>query len=161
MTWVVPGDGLWYEDIPIGEEMATPAHLVTAGDIARFADVTLDRHPLHVDADYCHARGFPGLIAHGLYGLSLIEGLKSLLHLYDHSSVASLGWESVRFKAPVLAGDTLHARFRFVEKRLSRRGDRGIVTEDCALVNQRKDVVIEARHAGLVLCRQGVGQAPS
>jgi acyl dehydratase len=145
---------LRYEDIELGMQFESAAHTVTPADIAAFADVTRDHHPLHVDAIYAKSRGFPAVIAHGLYGLSLMEGLKSELKLYEETSVASLGWDEVRFKAPIVAGDRLRVRFRFVEKRPTRNPARGIVIEALELVNQRNEVVTQARHVSLILTRQ-------
>lgn len=144
---------LRYEDIELGMQFETAPHTVTAADIAAFAGVTRDHHPLHVDAAYARSRGFPAVIAHGLYGLSLMEGLKSELKLYEETSVASLGWDNVRFKAPVVAGDRLRVRFRFVEKRLTSNPARGIIIEALDLVNQRDEVVTEAHHTSLILTR--------
>jgi acyl dehydratase len=148
---------LRYEDIELGAQFESPAHGVTPADIAAFADVTRDHHPLHLDEGYARARGFPAVIAHGLYGLSLMEGLKSKLKLYEETSVASLGWDAVRFRAPVVAGDRLRVRFRFVEKRPTRNPARGIVVEALDLINQRDEVVTEARHVSLILTRHADG----
>jgi acyl dehydratase len=145
---------LCYEDIALGAEFESAAHTVTEADIAAFADVTRDHHPLHLNAAYAKSQGFPAVIAHGLFGLSLMEGLKSELKLYEETSVASLGWDEVRFKAPVLAGDRLRVRFRFVEKRPTRNPGRGIVIEALELINQRDEVVTAARHTSLILTRQ-------
>lgn len=144
---------LYYEDIELGAQFESSTHVVTPADIAAFADVTRDHHPLHLDEGYARSRGFPAVIAHGLYGLSLMEGLKSELKLYEETSVASLGWDAVRFKAPVVAGDVLRVRFRFVEKRPTRNPARGIVVEALDLINQRDEVVTEARHVSLILTR--------
>lgn len=144
---------LRYEDITLGAEFESAAHTVTETDIAVFADVTRDHHPLHIDATYAKSRGFPAVIAHGLYGLSLMEGLKSEMKLYEETSVASLGWTDVQFKAPILAGDSLRVRFRFVEKRPTRNPGRGIVIEALDLVNQRDEVVTAAHHTSLILTR--------
>lgn len=144
---------LRYEDIELGTEFESETHIVTPADIAAFADVTCDHHPLHLDAAYAKSRGFPTVIAHGLYGLSLMEGLKSKLKLYEETSVASLGWDEVRFKAPVIAGDRLRVRFRFVEKRPTKTPERGVVIEALDLLNQRDEVVTQARHASLILTR--------
>jgi hypothetical protein len=90
---------------------------------------------------------------HGLYGLPLMEGLKSELKLYDATSVASLGWEAVAFKAPILAGDELRGRFRFEEKRPTRNPARGFVVESLELLNARDEAVTTARHTSLILTR--------
>jgi acyl dehydratase len=144
---------LHYEDIVIGNELETASHTVTQKDILTFADVTRDHHPLHTDEEYCRNTKFGRPIAHGLYGLSLIEGLKSELKMYENTSVASLGWDGVRFKAPVFAGDTVHVKVRFLEKRPSQKGGRGIVVEGIELINQRGETVIEAKHATLLISR--------
>jgi acyl dehydratase len=144
---------LFYEDVPLDETMKSPSRVITPGDIATFCSITEDFHPLHTDADYARNRGFPGLIAHGLYGLALMEGLKTSMKLYENTSIASLGWDAVRFRMPVLAGDEVHVSFTVIEKRLSSRPGRGVITEEVKLINQRGDVVIDARHAALVLCR--------
>jgi acyl dehydratase len=68
--------------------------------------------------------------------------------------VASLGWDEVRFKAPIVAGDRLRVRFRFIEKRPTRDAGRGIVIEAIELINQRGEVVTQARHTSLILTRQ-------
>lgn len=144
---------LWFEDVVVGTEMRSATHIVSAEAIAQFCDLTQDHHPLHTDAAYAKSRGFSGVIAHGLFGLSLMEGLKTAMGLYENSSIASLGWDGVRFARPVVAGDEVHVSFRFVDKRLSSKGGRGVVTEALQLVNQRGECVIEARHAALVACR--------
>jgi acyl dehydratase len=159
MDIATPTVNLRYEDIALGAQFESAAHTVTEADIAVFADVTRDHHPLHIDAAYAKSRGFPAVIAHGLYGLSLMEGLKSELKLYEETSVASLGWTEVQFKAPILAGDTLRVRFRFVEKRPTRNPGRGIVIEALDLINQRDEVVTAARHTSLILTHAPDGGA--
>ena len=78
------------EDVPVGVEFDTSGHTVTQRDILLFADVTRDHHPLHTDEEFCRSTQFGRPIAHGLYGLSLMEGLKASSKLYEHTSVASL-----------------------------------------------------------------------
>jgi len=144
---------IYFEDVVIGAEMHSGSHTVTAEDIARFCELTHDHHPLHTDAAYAQSRGFPGVIAHGLYGVALMEGLKTEMKIYENSSIASLGWDQVRFLQAVVAGDEVRVVFRFTDKRLSRKGGRGVVTEAIQLINQRNEPVIEAQHTALVLCR--------
>lgn len=144
---------IYFNDAVVGATFETGAHAITAADIARFCDLTRDHPPLHTDADYAGSRGFGGVIAHGLYGLALMEGLKTELQLYQNSSIASLGWDRVRFLRPVIAGDTVRVRFEFTEKRISSRPGRGIVVELLQLLNQRDECVIEARHSALLACR--------
>lgn len=146
---------IYFDDVVVGTRFTTGAHAITAADIAAFCELTRDRHPLHTDAAYAGSRGFGGVIAHGLYGLALMEGLKTELKLHQNSSIASLGWDRVRFLRPVIAGDEVHVDFEFTEKRASSRVGRGIVIESLRLLNQRDECVIEAQHSALLACRPG------
>lgn len=141
---------LFYEDVEPGAQFTTPDHRITEADIADFCRLTCDHHPLHTDAEYARDAGFPGIIAHGLYGLALMEGLKTELHLYDGSSIASLGWDKVRFRAPLLAGDVVHVDMQLTAKRESK--GRGVVTEAVRLM-RGDEVVIDAEHITLIKTR--------
>lgn len=152
---------LYYEDVDLAAVYETRAHTVTPADIATFGEVTRDRHPLHFDDAFARTMGFPARIAHGLFNLSLLEGLKAEMGLYETTSVASLGWDAVRFQKPVVAGDSVFARVRFLGKRPSRQNGRGVVTEAVELVNQRGEVVLSATHATLLILRDATGGAGS
>jgi acyl dehydratase len=144
---------LYYEDVTPGDVVLTDAHTVTMENILAFADVTRDRHPLHTDEDYCSKTQYGRVIAHGLYGLSLIEGLKSELKLYENTSIASLGWDKVRFRKPIFVGDTLHVKVVFEAKRESKSSPHGIVVEKTELINPDGAVAVEAEHATLLYRR--------
>ena len=144
---------LYYEDISIGQEVCTDSHTVTEKDILMFAEVTRDCHPLHTDPEYCKKTKYGKPIAHGLFGLSLIEGLKSETGIYEQTSIASLGWDEVRFLKPIFANATVFAKYIFLKKRKSRQPGRGIVTEKVQLLNQKNDIVIEGSHTTLLISR--------
>lgn len=141
---------LYYQDIEIGAEFTTSSHRITPEDIAAFCDLTRDFHPLHTDDAYARAQGFPGIIAHGLYGLSLMEGLKTELKLYEDTSIASLGWNAVRFQIPILAGDLVHVTMSFTAKRESSSRPAGIITEAVDLIRKDGTKLITAEHISLI-----------
>jgi acyl dehydratase len=148
-----PHEDLVFEDVVIGQIWFTPAHEVSDKDIADFAEVTHDHHPLHVDDAFARSMGFPRRIAHGLYGLSLMEGLKTKLRLYEHTSIASLGWDKVRFRKPIVSGDTVKVRMTFISKRESSKPDRGIVVESVILERDDGVTLVEAEHATMLVRR--------
>lgn len=150
----IPALDLYYEDVEVGGELMTPSHSVSFDDILKFADVTLDHHPLHTDEEFCRKTQFGRPIAHGLFGLSLMEGLKSKIKMYEKTSIASLGWDKVRFKAPIFPGDEMHVKVVFTAKRESSTPGRGVVTEKVLLINQKGDVVTEAEHVTLLIKRE-------
>ena len=141
----------YYDDVEIDAELTTTSHVIAYEDILAFADITLDNHPLHTDEEYCKTTRFGRPIAHGLYGLALMEGLKS--KMYERTSIASLGWDKVRFEAPLFPGDEVFVKVIFTDKRDSRKPGRGVVREKVLLINQTGGVVIRAEHATLLIKR--------
>lgn len=127
----------------IADRVETATAQVTAEAIDQFAALSGDRFAVHMDDAAAQALGFPGRIAHGLQVLSLIDGLKNQAPA-QFDAIASLGWE-VSFRAPVMAGDCLTANFSVQSKKLTRDGQRGIVTLSVEALNQRAEIVLLGR----------------
>lgn len=89
----------------MSEVVQSPARTVTEADVARFAELTGDLHPQHVDAAWAADSAFGERIAHGMLIASLAVGLVA----FDPERVIAL--RRVRdlvFKRPVRLGDTIH-----------------------------------------------------
>ena len=80
---------------------------VTQQDINTFADVTGDHNPLHSNEEYAARTRFKHPIAHGMFGAGVISAALGT-RLAPESVVVYLG-QNLRFRAPVLAGDTITA----------------------------------------------------
>lgn len=115
---------------------ATFEKTVTAEDIAKFADVSGDTNPLHQDADYAARTRFKAPIAHGMLGAGLISAALGT-KLAPESVVIYLS-QSLRFRAPVSAGDTLTATVTVKEV----DAERSRVTLDTNVANQSGTDVI-------------------
>ncbi|MEI6161201.1 MAG: MaoC/PaaZ C-terminal domain-containing protein [Roseococcus sp.] len=136
----IASDGrLRFEEIAEGLEWETPGITVTEGQIMAFAGLSGDFYEIHVDDDYARALGYPGRVAHGILGLALADGLKNRSSV-RLAAIVSLGWRW-RFTGAILVGDRISAHIRVISKRATRHGDRGIVTLDLVLNNQRGEVV--------------------
>lgn len=146
----------YYEDLAIGASWETPAITITESQIGLFAGLTGDFADLHVDEQFAREMGFDGRVAHGILGLGLIDGLKnrSGVHL---AVVAALNW-SWRFSAPLYIGDRLRARLVVEDKRLTSRGDRGILTLGIVGLKQDDTIVQQGQNQLMVLCREAAGQ---
>ena len=95
-------------DLQIGMSR-TRSMPITDRDIARFAEVSTDRNPVHLNENYAHDTIFAGRIAHGMLTASLISaGIGEQLpgHGTDYLS------QSLRLRAPVRPGDILEAHVK-------------------------------------------------
>ncbi len=85
--------------------------------------------------------------------LALVVGL-SVGDLTLRTTVANLGFEEVRFPAPVFVGDTIRAETDILDARLSQSRDRqGIVKMGHRALNQDDVLVCRAVRSALVWCR--------
>ena len=128
-----------FDALAPGDRIETGHVTVSEAMIDAFATLTGDRFEIHMTDAGAQAHGFPVRVAHGLLVLSLIDGLKYQCPA-QLRALASLGWDW-SFRAPVLAGDTLRAVLTVVEKRSTRRKDRGILRLEVVALNQRDEVV--------------------
>jgi acyl dehydratase len=141
-------EALRYEEIDVGLEYETPGITVAEHHVLGFAGLTGDFYALHVDDDYARSIGYPGRVAHGLLGLALADGLKNRAAV-RLAAIVSLGWRW-RFTGPILIGDRIAARIRVVAKRETRKPDRGIVTIEVMLTNQRGETVQQGENDMMV-----------
>jgi len=141
---------LYLEDIAVGQSWETKPHTVSREDISKFAALTHDHHPLHTVDAAGERAGYGGIIAHGLFSLALMEGLKFDLKLFPDTALASLGWDKVRFLKPVRPGDRVKVRATITEARPSKKPDRGVFVEKVELINQQGEVVSDGDHAVLL-----------
>lgn len=136
-------DGAAGSLIPAGTRV-TFAKTVTESDIGLFAGITGDFSPNHVNADYMAATPYGRPIAHGVLTIGLMStgSTKLLEHHRPERPCVSLGYDRIRFLAPVFAGDTITVTYVVTEEDPAR--DRTLAAVEA--VNQRGETVAVATH---------------
>jgi acyl dehydratase len=94
----------WFDELEVGMRYRSPSYLITAEDVAGFADLTGDHHPQHVDAEYAARGPFAALAAHGMFVVSLALGL---MPVDPMRTLALRGITDLTFKRPVLVGQSM------------------------------------------------------
>lgn len=91
----------------------SPWYPVTKADIGIFADVTKDHQFIHVDEDRATAGPFGGIIAHGMFTLSLVSAMfeQAVGPLDGVATNVNYGFDKVRFLSPVPAGSEICGTF--------------------------------------------------
>ena len=134
--------GLYFEEFTVGQTFNhTIRRTVTEADNVWFSALTHNPAPLHIDAEYCKKTEFGRRIVNSCLTLAFMVGI-SVNDTTVGTTVANLGWDDVRFPAPVFHGDTLRIQTEVVECRDSRsRPDNGIVVFEHRAFNQ-DDVLV-------------------
>lgn len=148
-------DKKWaFEDFRQGASIFLGSKTVTAEEIVDFAG-QFDAQPMHMDAQAGEASILGGLAASGWHTCCMFMRLMCDAFLLDSTSQGAPGVDYIRWKRPVLAGDTLTGRSEVVAVKASAsRPNLGFVTCRHEVTNQRGEVVMELQNTGMFLRRE-------
>jgi acyl dehydratase len=143
--------GRYYDDFELGDVYHHwPGKTITEADDHLFCMITMNHHPLHIDAHYAAAETqFGRNVVVGNLVYSLVLGMS--VPDVSGKAIANLEIESLKHARPTFHGDTIYARTTVLAKRESQsKPDRGIVTVETVGWNQRDETVCEFRRRVLV-----------
>lgn len=125
------------EGLQVGDSFTT-SRTFTPDDVVLFAQISRDYNPVHFDARFANARHLPAPICHGLLVASLVTQIGG-----------QIGWlasaMSLRFRAPVYAGDTITCSWV-----ITAIDERGRARASVTLTNEDGVTVIEAEIGGVL-----------
>jgi acyl dehydratase len=124
-----------FDEINVGDN-ASLERTLSWEDIELFAVVSGDVNPAHVDAEYARSDIFHALVAHGMWGASLIS---TLLGTRLPGPGTIYLEQTLGFRHPVTIGDTVTVSVTVAAKDDKRHR----VVLDCRCVNQRGETVID------------------
>jgi acyl dehydratase len=143
--------GRSYEEFEVGEVYKHwPGKTVTEYDNHLFCLLTMNHHPLHLDAHYAEgSTQFGQNVVVGNYVYSLLLGMS--VPDVSGKAIANLEVESLRHLAPTFHGDTLYAETLVLGKRESAsKDDRGVVHVETRGYTQDGTVVCVFRRKVMV-----------
>lgn len=142
--------GLWFDELEVGQRFDHAIRrTVTETDNLLISTLTHNSAQLHLDAEYMKGTDYGQIIVNSTFTLGLMVGV-SVGDTTLGTAVANLGWDEVRFPAPVFIGDTLNIQTEVAELRDSKsRPEAGIVTFIHRAYNQHGTLVASCRRTGL------------
>ena len=147
--------GLYFEQFETGQLFRHAIRrTITEADNVLISTLTHNPAALHLDEEYCRAHTeFGQRIVNSCLTLSLMVGI-SVNDTTLGTAVANLGWDEVRFPAPLFHGDTIRVETEVLELRESRsRPDNGIVIFAHRAYNQHDSLVGTCKRTALMLKR--------
>lgn len=146
--------GSYFEELTEGTLMRHPLRkTVTESDNNLFCLLTMNHHPLHLDASYAQSTSFGERVVVGTYVLSLVVGL-SVADI-SGKAIANLSYRDIQHHAPVFIGDTLRAETTILQARPSQsHPDAGIVEVETRAYKQDNTLVLSLRRTLMVPRRE-------
>ena len=149
-----------YEDLALGEMVDLGSTTVTKEMIVSFAR-EFDPFPFHLDEEAAKASLLGGLASSGWQTAALSLRMLTDSFLNTIASMGGLGFSDLKWKKPVMVGDTIGGAATIAALRRSRHHpERGIVTIDLDIRNQRREPVMSMRLANLVELRDPTAPMP-
>src|SRR6185312_8162363 len=126
-----------------------PGRTITEYDDTLFCMLTMNHHPLHIDANYAEDTPFKQRLVVGTLVFSIVLGMT--VEDVSGKAIANLEFENVKHVGPTFHGDTIYAETTVLDKKLSSsRPDRGIVTVETSAYNQRGETVLTFKRRVMV-----------
>ena len=144
----------FYEDYIVGEKRVTPGRTVTEADISIMLGITRYMEPLMIDEEFAKKAHFGKRIAPGRMILLFMGGMAGNTGVFGLEEVIGLvGFDNIKFKNPLMAGDTIYVELEITGKKETSKPDRGVIfhTETCT--NQRGEVLATLDSAHLIRCK--------
>ncbi len=130
-----PIENRTFDEIEVGESAGLERTL-SWRDVELFAVMSGDINPAHVDEEYARSDRFHGIVAHGMWGASLIS---TLLGTQLPGPGTIYLEQTLCFRHPITIGDTISVSVAVASKDQTHHR----VALDCRCVNQRGETVID------------------
>jgi acyl dehydratase len=142
--------GRTFDEFRVGDTYRhEPGRTLTESDNQLFSLLTMNHHPLHIDAHFAARTQHGQRVVVGTLVFSVAVGMS--VPDISGKAIANLEYEEIRHIAPVFVGDTIYAESTVLELRESQsKPDRGIVRVETRARNQHGDEVLSFRRRVLV-----------
>jgi acyl dehydratase len=138
----------YFEDFVLGERFVLPSRTMTDAVFLAFQGASGDNHPVHYDVEYCKARGWPGLLAHGFQAVIQSAPGAGLFPFLVEDALVGFLEQSSRFLKPVFSGDTLYTALEIDE--LTPGRNTGVLGFRSTIHNQRGELAMDGKQRYLL-----------
>lgn len=145
----------WFEDFDENFEHWTGSRTITEADIVFFSTYVGLHEGLFLSVEDAKKYPFGQRVSPGIMTLALAEGLTFQSRIFYGSGLVFLGIKETKMIAPVLINDTIRVRVRAIERKAKPEKERGAVTFQHDVFNQRDEPVVSYKIARIVAMKDG------
>ena len=143
---------VYWEDVEVGQVQRFGRYEVTAAEIVEYAE-QFDPQPFHLDAEAGRQSIFGGLIASGWHTGAILMRMICDHAIAGTATTGAIGFDDLKWLAPVRPGNVLSVETRVADKVASRRRpELGTVRIESRVLNQHAAAVMTL--TSLVLYRR-------
>jgi acyl dehydratase len=145
--------GLYYDQLEVGRTFQhAMRRTLTEMDNVLYSALTHNPAALHLDEEYCRTQTeFGQRIVNSAFTIGLVVGI-SVGDTTLGTTIGNLGFDEVRFPAPVFHGDTVRVETEVISRRESAsRPNAGIVVFEHRGFNQKDVLVARVRRSALMI----------
>lgn len=135
--------GKTFDEFIIGDDIFTAPRTITEADVVNFAGLSGDFNPLHTNEQFMKNSAFGGRIAHGALVSAIASGQVNQLGIFEGTTIA-VAQVTTRYTGAVRFGDTVNTVIKCIDKKESKKPDRGVATFQITVLNQQGQAVQEA-----------------
>ena len=142
--------GRYFDEFQVGQSFKHwPGRTISEADDTWFSLLTMNQHPVHIDAHYAAGTQHGQRLVVGPLVFSIVVGM-SVADLSGRA-IANLDYSEVKHVGPVFHGDTIYAESLVADLRESKsKPDRGLVSVESRGFNQRGETVLTLKRTFLV-----------
>ena len=124
-----------HESLETGQEISHPVgRTITEHDDTLFSLMSMNQHPVHIDANYAAATQHGQRLVVGPLVIAIVIGISEAM--FGGRATVTLEYRDIKHVRPVFHGDTIYARSRVLSRTESE------VTIASEGLNQRGEVVL-------------------
>jgi len=145
--------GNFYDDFVVGGQIN---HALTKtifeSDNNLFSLLTMNHHPVHLNADYAEKKQHGKILVVGTLVFSVVVGIT--VPDISGKAIANLEYESIKHLGPVYLNDTIYVHTTIIDKWETSKKDRGIVHVETIAKNQNGEDILSFKRKVLVLKKE-------
>jgi len=158
------GQGLYWQDLQVGQRWRTFRRTVTEADLVNFINATGMLEAIFIEDGYAggaiRGRPVPGALTYtfieGFILQSMIQGTGLILQSMIQGTGLAMLELHQKILAPVLVGDSIEAVVEVTDVRPTSQGNRAVVTSLITVTNQRGEPVMEYTAVRLLAGRSAI-----
>ena len=142
--------GRYFEEFTIGQVIHhSQRKTIFESDNNLFSLLTMNHHPVHLDAEYAKKQQHGQILVVGTLVFSLAVGL-TVIDI-SGKAIANLDYENILHHKPVFINDTIHAKTTVLDvRKSSTKNDRGVIYVLTEVFNQHEDLVLSFKRHVLI-----------